>query len=109
LGGAAIGADFLRNEAFFILKPLCTIAILVFAIAYRNLSLKNYTLQIVAGLFFCLLGDCYLLIDAYFIYGLLSFLMAHLIFFMLLLKDRDGSGGLRLQYCCFFLRVLFFL
>ncbi len=108
LGGAAIGADFLRNEAFFILKPLCTIAILVFAIAYRNLSLKNYTLQIAAGLFFCLLGDCFLLIDSYFIFGLLSFLMAHLIFFMLLLKDRDGSGGQRSQYCCFYSRELFF-
>ena len=89
LGGAAIGADFLRNKVFFILKPLCTIAILVFAIAYRNLSLKNYTLQIVAGLFFCLLGDCFLLIDAYFIFGLLSFLMAHLIFLYAFIK-RQG-------------------
>ena len=89
LGGAAIGADFLRYDAFFILKPLCTIAILVFAIAYRNLSLKNYTLQIVAGLFFCLLGDCFLLIDSYFIFGLLSFLMAHLIFLYAFIK-RQG-------------------
>lgn len=89
LGSAAIGADFLRNDAFFILKPLCTIAILIFAIAYRNLSLKNYALQIAIGLFFCLLGDCFLLIDAYFIYGLLSFLMAHLIFLYAFIK-RQG-------------------
>ncbi len=89
LGSAAIGADFLRNDAFFILKPLCTIAILVFAIAYRNLSLKNYALQIAVGLFFCLLGDCFLLIDSYFIFGLLSFLMAHLIFLYAFIK-RQG-------------------
>lgn len=89
LGSAAIGADFLRNDAFFILKPLCTITILVFAIAYRNLSLKNYALQIAVGLFFCLLGDCFLLIDSYFIFGLLSFLMAHLIFLYAFIK-RQG-------------------
>lgn len=88
-GSSAIVADFLNNYAFFILKPLCTITILTYVIAYRNPSLKNYALQMSIGLFLCLVGDCFLLFESCFIYGLLSFLIAHLIFLFAFIK-RQG-------------------
>ena len=41
------------------------------------------------GLFFCLVGDSFLLFESYFMWGLASFLVAHLIFLYAFIK-RQG-------------------
>jgi uncharacterized membrane protein YhhN len=41
------------------------------------------------GLFFCLVGDSFLLVESYFVWGLASFLVAHLIFLFAFIK-RQG-------------------
>ena len=80
IGFTAIIADIINTFAFFILKPFCSATIMVYSLSCRNPTLKKYPLQISIGLFFCLLGDSFLLLEPFFIYGLVSFLIAHLIF-----------------------------
>ena len=88
-GGAAIISDFFDAFTFFVFKPLCTISILAFAVSYRNKALNAYSIQISAGLLFCLIGDCFLLFESYFIAGLAAFLIAHVVFLFAFIK-RQG-------------------
>ena len=89
IGFTAIVADIINNCAFFILKPFCTATIIAYSLSCRNPTLKKYPLQISIGLFFCLLGDSFLLLETFFIQGLVSFLIAHLIFLFAFIK-RQG-------------------
>ena len=89
IGFTAIVADIFNSYAYFILKPACTSTIIAYSLSYRNITLKKYPLQISIGLFFCLLGDIFLLLETFFIYGLVSFLIAHLIFLFAFIK-RQG-------------------
>ena len=86
IGFMAIVADIFNSYAFFILKPVCTTTIIAYSLSYRNIILNKYPLQISIGLFFCLLGDSFLLLETFFTYGLVSFLIAHLIFLLLSLS-----------------------
>lgn len=86
IGFTAIVADIFNSYAYFILKPACTSTIIAYSLSYRNITLKKYPLQISIGLFFCLLGDSFLLLETFFIYGLVSFLIAHLIFLFAFIK-----------------------
>ena len=89
IGFTAIVADIINTFAFFILKPFCSATIMVYSLSCRNPTLKKYPLQISIGLFFCFLGDIFLLLETFFIYGLVSFLISHLIFLFAFIK-RQG-------------------
>ena len=88
IGFTAIVADIFNSYAYFILKPACTSTIIAYSLSYRNITLKKYPLRISIGLFFCLLGDSFLLLETFFIYGLVSFLIAHLIFLFAFIKSQ---------------------
>lgn len=77
------------SVAFIVLKPLTTIVIIAIAIIGQQstgtrgklgLARSRHEYLIVVALFACLIGDVMLLNDAYFVYGLASFLLAHLLF-----------------------------
>lgn len=76
----AISVLYFYPPLYDFFKPLTTILILLIPILYGNKKLKQYRNGIIAALVFCLLGDTFLLRDAYFIYGLAAFLIAHLLF-----------------------------
>ncbi len=65
---------------FYITKPLTTLFIIAFPLRFPNKELKRYTNTITIGLLFCLIGDVFLLKEAYFVFGLLAFLIGHLFF-----------------------------
>jgi uncharacterized membrane protein YhhN len=65
---------------FMFLKPLTTILVitlLLFASKNSNIQLGN---RVTIALVFCLLGDILLLFEAYFLFGLVAFLIAHDLF-----------------------------
>lgn len=79
----AIFLELSGQRAFYIIfKPLTTILItsLLFFIPQGRLS--KFRNIILAALMFCLLGDILLLWEGYFVLGLASFLLAHLLFAM---------------------------
>ncbi len=68
-----------NTPLFTVLKPLTTILILLFAVLF-GIRKSKFQKWVVIGLCFCLVGDTLLLEDSYFIWGLVSFLIAHLSF-----------------------------
>ena len=76
---------------FLIFKTVTTILVLVLA-TYGNLKTK-YGKLIFVGLLFCLLGDVMLIADDLFVFGLTSFLIAHLLF----LGAFYNEGGFKTQ------------
>ncbi|MGW9684394.1 lysoplasmalogenase [Flagellimonas sp. 2504JD1-5] len=78
---AAITFDFFNNTLLYsIFKPLTTILILSLLFFVQNPQLSKYRNIIIAALVFCLIGDVFLLKDEYFVFGLGSFLIGHLLF-----------------------------
>lgn len=69
-GVVSIGIVNFDTTAFYLLKPLTTISILAYLIIFKNPSTKKYVKRIGFGLFFCLVGDVFLLFEACFAYGL---------------------------------------
>ena len=69
-----------ERELFTFFKPLTTI----FVIAVPFFAPKNghvtFGRLVIVGLVFCLLGGLLLLFDAYFLFGLGAFLLAHILF-----------------------------
>ena len=61
-------------------KPITTILILAFPILFWNKKNAKYNYLIISALIFCLIGDIFLLWEDGFLFGLASFLIAHLIF-----------------------------
>lgn len=79
-GSIAIFFNMAQNQKLFsIFKPLTTIIIILIPLLHKSDSPK-YAKYIILSLLFCLLGDTLLLNDLYFIFGLLSFLTAHVLF-----------------------------
>ncbi len=83
---------------FYIFKPLTTTLILALALARfwmaaPKMAAPFYASLIVAGLGFSLAGDvCLMLSDKRFIWGIVSFLLAHLCYSAAFLS-RSGLGG----------------
>ena len=77
----AIATRYFDQPQFFqVLKPLSTILILGLPLlAFQN-DKDTYTRNVIIALVFCLIGDVFLLWDAYFVFGLASFLVGHLFF-----------------------------
>ncbi len=67
-------------EWYNYLKAITTILIVLVPILFSKPNQKKYKNLIVFGLVFCLIGDVFLLDNDYFIAGLASFLIGHLIF-----------------------------
>ncbi|WP_420320737.1 lysoplasmalogenase [Flagellimonas sp.] len=78
---AAITFDFFNNTLLYsIFKPLTTVLILSLLFFVQNPRLSKFRNLIIAALIFCLIGDVFLLKDEYFVFGLGSFLIGHLLF-----------------------------
>lgn len=81
----AIVADWgRRGPAFYLLKPLTTVLIIVLCLIWPASQPAVYLGLIVTGLVFCLLGDIFLMgtNNRAFICGLSAFLIGHLIFML---------------------------
>lgn len=77
-----------HRMAYVFLKPLTTISILSLLLFIpRGLSTK-FTKLILVALVFCLLGDVLLLDPAYFVFGLVAFLLAHLLFIVAFIQHK---------------------
>ena len=77
---AAIASQLMGQAvAFTILKPLTSILIVLLLVLYRQDNALTINLVVIA-LIACLGGDVLLLDESLFAYGLLSFLLAHLLF-----------------------------
>ncbi|MBT3542361.1 MAG: hypothetical protein HOK87_02700 [Flavobacteriaceae bacterium] len=84
----AIAADFFEYKPlFYFLKPLTTSLIILLAFRFRSASRSNYSNSIGIGLFFCLIGDVFLLFPNFFVFGLGSFLIGHLLFIRAFVKE----------------------
>ncbi|MEO0367884.1 MAG: lysoplasmalogenase [Pseudomonadota bacterium] len=70
-------------SSFALFKPLTTIIVIVFAITKASDLIRRDYVLLIGALIFSLLGDIALLFDSGFIYGLSSFLIAHLLFIVL--------------------------
>ena len=89
--GIAIYFSFTNSYNFYALfKGGTTVLIVLIPLLYASRPFDRYTKLILIGLFFCLGGDLLLLDEAYFVFGLGSFLIAHLCF-MLGFLDKESS------------------
>jgi len=80
IASLAILFNALENIALFIVfKPLTTLLIILITVLFGQKK-NSFTQPIFLGLCFCLLGDTLLLFEAYFLWGLVAFLIAHLCF-----------------------------
>lgn len=77
-----------RGPAFFLFKPLTTILIIGLCLAWPEPAESAYRAAILVGLVFCLAGDVFLMgnNNRAFIFGLVSFLIGHLIFMLAFLQ-----------------------
>ena len=69
-----------NNVVYSILKPITTILIISLAIILNAENDSSYGWTVIVGLLFALVGDVFLLKNKWFVYGLLAFLFAHMIF-----------------------------
>lgn len=80
-GLSTIFSDKLSNRKFFyILKPLTTILIIVFAYSLEPTYSLLYKNLLIIGLIFSLFGDIFLMSERFFLPGLISFLCTHLLY-----------------------------
>jgi len=85
---AILSRQFGHVTAYGILKPTTTILIIGVALmAFRETG-SAYSRFVLIALVFALMGDVFLLSDDYFLYGLASFLAAHLFFTWALITVR---------------------
>ncbi|MBC8311714.1 MAG: lysoplasmalogenase [Candidatus Marinimicrobia bacterium] len=80
-GLATIFSDkFSNRKYFYILKPLTTILIIVLAYTLEPTYSVLYKNLLIVGLIFSLLGDIFLMSERFFLPGLISFLITHLLY-----------------------------
>ena len=81
-GAGHIVADYLGPPvAVYVLKPLTMLLITVIAVRSIGRPVRKYPAIIAAGLIISLVGDVFLMLPGdYFIPGLVSFLVAHLVY-----------------------------
>lgn len=77
---AAIYCEINGSDFYGYLKALTTVLIILLPILFSEKEDEQYRNLIIIGLVFCLIGDIILLNPEMFIYGLIAFLIAHLIF-----------------------------
>ncbi|MEM9920752.1 MAG: lysoplasmalogenase [Bacteroidota bacterium] len=69
-----------HSQVFAICKPLTTILVIAVVLFFGRRSPEPYFYSSLFALLFCLAGDVFLLKESRFLYGLASFLVAHLLF-----------------------------
>lgn len=77
-----------------LVKPLIGISLVIYL--YRNVNMNaGFNRLVLTGLIFSLFGDCFLLFagsDVYFfLYGLVSFLLAHVVYSMAFIRDFKNN------------------
>jgi len=75
----AIVLDNQKNNWYYGLKPLTTLLVLLIPFLAKGVH-STFRRLLILALCFCLLGDVLLLKEDYFVFGLDSFLIAHLVF-----------------------------
>lgn len=75
-----------NRDAYVFLKPLTTILIMSHLFFLPKNGLHQFRNGIIAALFFCLLGDVLLLFESFFVYGLVAFLLGHILFAVAFIK-----------------------
>ena len=82
------------NEVRYFSKPLITILLFIYCIEKAKAKIKSISFLLIA-LIFSLAGDFFLLFDAInpslFIFGLISFLIAHVFYILLFLKIKKTN------------------
>lgn len=76
----AIYLQLTGHSYFGTLKAITTILIILIPLSLSENIDKPFAKVMIVGLVFCLVGDIVLLEEARFVYGLLAFLIAHLLF-----------------------------
>jgi uncharacterized membrane protein YhhN len=71
----------------YIFKPLTTILVILIALLGESVVSPTYKGLIVAGLVFCLGGDVFLMWPRTFIFGLVSFLIGHILYIAAFIAD----------------------
>lgn len=80
LGITAMISSQIGHDIYYILKPLTTILIVLLALKIGTKSIRPYFQLSIAALVFCLIGDSLLLNPDFFVFGLVAFLIGHLLF-----------------------------
>lgn len=92
---AATLASYADDPRYFqTLKPLTTILIILLPLLFTdnsNSEFSKYRALIIIALGFCLAGDIFLLHADYFVFGLASFLSAHLLFAFVFYKLSNSD------------------
>lgn len=84
--GIAIWASEQSSNLYTYFKPLTTVLVLLFPLVFGVQKTKSYDRYILVGLVFSLIGDIMLLDNSRFLFGLVSFLIAHIIFIFAFLQ-----------------------
>jgi uncharacterized membrane protein YhhN len=94
--GVTIVAHYLhppRSTLIYVFKPLTTILIIIVALLPGTLFTDRYAGAISLGLLFSLAGDVWLMLPGNrFLYGLVSFLLAHLCYIFAFLTGSSANG-----------------
>jgi len=101
-----IGIIFNIPSLIFVFKPLILLSLLVLYSISVSLKNKDY----IAALLFSFFGDVFLLFsgELYFIIGLISFLIAHLLFIKIVVKRIERFSFLRIVILIIPFMILFF-
>jgi len=81
-------------ESYFVLKPLTSLLILLLPLFGRRNASNTFKNTMLLGLAFCLVGDVFLLWDRFFVFGLGTFLVAHLLFAVAFIKSFGFSKSI---------------
>ncbi|MFD2100026.1 lysoplasmalogenase [Flagellimonas iocasae] len=95
----AIYLDFVGHDLYLLFKPLTTILIVSLLFFTSKTGHSKFKLIMVIAFGFCLLGDILLLNPAYFVFGLVAFLLAHLLFIVAFIQHK----GFRFHWLSFVL------
>lgn len=81
-------------ELKFFVKPLICLSLAIYL--FKNVNMQSgFNRLVLAGLIFSLFGDCFLLFagsDVYFfLYGLISFLFAHIVYSLAFIRDFKNN------------------
>lgn len=95
-GALHIYFDYQKNiKLTYVFKPLVCALLMVMVILYGNDAPTTYRNLILAGLFFSMLGDIFLVLEnEKFIQGLLAFLTAHILYIIAFAQFVDTSSTL---------------
>jgi len=107
------------DNARYVTKPLIVILLFIYCVQVAKEKIKSFSFLLTA-LLFSLLGDIFLLFDAknpnLFIFGLISFLIAHIFYILLFIQIKKINQPLQKPYwwlillvCCYTISLFLLL